>query len=606
MTLNITLLTPTAIYQSADFRLTNPSDQSLITDESAKTVVLRYMSWAGFVTYTGIGSVNGVSLSEIVADWLTGTHTPSMTDVAAILEHKGTRLIRELRRQNRALYPHSFTLAGFEENLARAIVVSNFEDCFGQTRTTDHRLTSTMIELRAGSNAAVIVTGRPKAIPSSDRRILRELAIRNPLDGEPIRSRIQELNAAASRSPESQNSVSEDCAVISFRFDGFGILQPSQTPGAGPKHIPIITDGMDLHKFMTDALANIGLDLSAAQMGNATFVSTDTPGPVGSLQSKCRFPVTRPDSSSGYEIQEIIGSDFEPMDAYDINEAGDVVGTGRDEQAIPWSRQIPWIMRGDQVSRLNFIGSAWAINNAGTMAVTPTSDGTQDAALYANGSIVALPLNGADVESIGATRSSGLVINRDGVIAGSVCTQTGHNMRAAAFQQSHAPVVLTDLVAPFGARAVDINDHGQVLVQANFGPSGIQSVVWKIEDGTWSHVGSTDNVMPIAITNSGLVLGVTSGSESLALTCEPNGTWQELGTPGGWFPKNINEAGDVVGIVMQNRLFQPWLRLATGEQFLLPFAIGHHTEARAINNCREIVGTAQTDHGGHAVIWRCP
>ena len=104
MTLNITLLTPIAIYQSADFRLTDPSDASFIRDESAKTVVLRYMSWSGFVTYTGIGSWNGVSLSEMVVDWLTGIHAPSMADVVAIIEREGTGLIKELERRNPAYF----------------------------------------------------------------------------------------------------------------------------------------------------------------------------------------------------------------------------------------------------------------------------------------------------------------------------------------------------------------------------------------------------------------------------------------------------------------------------------------------------------------------
>jgi hypothetical protein len=112
MTLNITVLTPVAIYQSADFRLTDPSDASFIRDESAKTVILRYMSWSGFVTYTGIGSYNRVHLSEMVADWLTGIHAPTMADVAASIQREGTRLIKEVERRNRIRFRHTFTLAG--------------------------------------------------------------------------------------------------------------------------------------------------------------------------------------------------------------------------------------------------------------------------------------------------------------------------------------------------------------------------------------------------------------------------------------------------------------------------------------------------------------
>jgi uncharacterized membrane protein len=605
VTLNITLLTPVAIYQSADFRLTDPSDASFIRDESAKTVVLHYMTWAGFVTYTGIGSWNGENLSGIVADWLTDIHTPSMADVAAIIERKGTRLIKELERRNHIRFQHTFTLAGFEDGLARALVISNFEDCLGRTRLTDNHLTTTVRELGAGSKATVIVTGRPRAVPNTEKRILRKLAVQSPLDGGLIRTRMQELNAQASTSPESENSVSQDCAVISFRFDGFGILQPSQAPDIGPKHIPIISNGINQHKFIADAMAKIGLDMSNAQMGNVTFVSTHEPGPPGSLQSTCKFPVKGTESSGGYEIVEITGSDFEPMFAYDINEAGDIVGTGRDEQKVPWTTQVPWVMQENQVSRLNYVGSAWAINGNGLIVATPASDPNQNAALYANGSIMALPIYGADVASVGGTRISGTVINSDGIVAGSVCTQTGHNMRAAAFQEAQPPTVLTELVAQFGTRAVDINDQGQVLVLASFGPADVRCVLWNLENDTWSYIGGkAANIRPVAITNDGMILGFTSDGPSRAMVCEQNSEWQPLGTSDGWTPQAINDVGDVVGFVAQGGLLQPWLRLATGEQFMLPSVIGHTTDPKAINNAGVIVGTAQADQGGHAVMWR--
>ena len=168
-------------------------------------------------------------------------------------------------------------------------------------------------------------------------------------------------------------------------------------------------------------------------------------------------------------------------------------------------------------------------------------------------------------------------------------------------------MVLTDLAAQFGTRAVDINDQGQVLVLAGVGPGDVRSVLWNLEDDTWSYVGgSTANITPVAITNGGLVLGRSSNGASFAMACEPDGEWQPLGTSVGWTPQAINDIGDVVGFVAQGTLLQPWLRLATGEQFLLPSVIGHTTDPKAINNDGVIVGTAHADHGGHAVIWRRP
>src|SRR5690349_3468685 len=113
MTLNITVVTPAVIYQSADFRLTDSSTGSLITDNSAKTVVLRYPAWAGFVTYTGLGKWENRNISELIASWLADGELRSMTEVADRLALEGTRLLDAVRRRHSRNLPHTFTLAGF-------------------------------------------------------------------------------------------------------------------------------------------------------------------------------------------------------------------------------------------------------------------------------------------------------------------------------------------------------------------------------------------------------------------------------------------------------------------------------------------------------------
>ena len=89
--------------------------------------------------------------------------------------------------------------------------------------------------------------------------------------------------------------------------------------------------------------------------------------------------------------------------------------------------------------------------------------------------------------------------------------------------------MLTEPAAEWGTRPVDINDRGQVLVQANFAPPEVRSILWNFEDNTWAFVGdSTTNVMPVALTNGGRVFGDLTGSASLAVICGPDGAWQQL------------------------------------------------------------------------------
>ncbi|MGO9151574.1 hypothetical protein, partial [Mycobacterium sp.] len=120
----------------------------------------------------------------------------------------------------------------------------------------------------------------------------------------------------------------------------------------------------------------------------------------------------------------------------------------------------------------------------------------------------------------------------------------------------------------------------------------------------WAWVGGVnDFVMPVALANDGVVLGYARDM-SKAVICRPGGAWEPLGTAENWSPADINDAGDVVGFVKQEGMCRPWIRLATGQEIMLPYAIGHDTFPKAINSAGQIVGTAQADHGGHAVIWR--
>lgn len=193
MTLNVTVLTPQTIYLSADFRLTNFDTGRVITDRSPKTVTLTYLDWNGFVTYTGVGSWQGRNVSELVAEWLTGQESPSIGEVAQVIAAKGTELLRNIEQQ----YPrrrHTFTLAGFDGDRVRVYVISNFEDCHGNSRTTiDDHLTATTRSLGRGKKATVIVTGRKSAVPLNERRLLGGVAANYPGDGLRIRRRMAEL-----------------------------------------------------------------------------------------------------------------------------------------------------------------------------------------------------------------------------------------------------------------------------------------------------------------------------------------------------------------------------------------------------------------------------
>jgi hypothetical protein len=113
MTLNVTLLTERAIYQSADFRLTDADTGTVITDASTELVTLQYYEWDGFVTYTGVGRWRRRDISDWLVEWMTGLEDATPQDVAQL--HRGppnrgrkppeaSRDHRCALRQGRAVY----------------------------------------------------------------------------------------------------------------------------------------------------------------------------------------------------------------------------------------------------------------------------------------------------------------------------------------------------------------------------------------------------------------------------------------------------------------------------------------------------------------------
>jgi hypothetical protein len=65
----------------------------------------------------------------------------------------------------------------------------------------------------------------------------------------------------------------------------------------------------------------------------------------------------------------------------------------------------------------------------------------------------------------------------------------------------------------------------------------------------------------------------------------------------------MNDAGDIVGAAVRDGYEQPWLRRVSGEIVWLPYFDQHECRPSAINDWGVIVGTAQTDHGTHALVW---
>ena len=120
MTLNITVVSPPGIHQSADFRISKTEKDTdgnwlELLPNASKSVALRYEKWFGFVAYFGIGLGRGKRTDQYVTEWLSKL-TPNRTfmDVAQTISASGSNWIRGINRH----FPKPFR-HGCDENCER-------------------------------------------------------------------------------------------------------------------------------------------------------------------------------------------------------------------------------------------------------------------------------------------------------------------------------------------------------------------------------------------------------------------------------------------------------------------------------------------------------
>src|SRR6266705_2800182 len=600
MTLNVTLLTPIVIYQSADFRLTNPATGKSFPDPSPKTVTLSYSGWDGFITYTGVGSWRDRYVSDYLVEWLTGPADACMADVAGIVADKGTKLLQDIER-NYSRRMHTFTLAGFGDQRPQVYVISNFEDCFGHTRGgIDDRLTVTTRPLGHGKKATVIVTGYKSAVPMIDRRLLGIMAANYPGDGLRIRRRMAKLNADAA--PRSKNRISPESVVLSFRSDGSGAMLLDGAANEVPNQFPHIMNGINLTKALMDAMKSVGFDLSSARMVQIGSASI-RPGQKVSPQSlPCNYAVIHPRTSVGYQVTEITAAEFKLAGARDISDRGQIVGFGRAGLRSDQPPDIPWSYLNGQVVRLNYAGLAAAVNYTGQVAAVLQGHDEpppmwQRAALCDGTNLIELPLYRTERESPERSESEARAINNSSLMAGSVAIQFDKSEPlttfAAIFRAGQPTVVFDGLRPEYGCRGIDVNEQGHVLLMAGIGLSDVSSVLWNPSDGRWHYVGDEiTNVFPMAVNDDDFVLGQARNMQNqpIAVMCRPSGRWEPLGTPDNWVPIDMNSKAEVVGRVSMDLLERPWLHRPDGRTIMLPYITDHHTNPAAINNLGQIAG----------------
>jgi len=577
MTLNITLMTPTRIYQSGDFCLT-PIGQTSTPPPSMKVITLQYWEFFGFVTYTGVGSFNHRDTSEYILDWLEGKEELGIDKIADILVVKGTPWLRPCRYKNGKRIEHSFVLAGFTAGVPEIVVVSNFQDGIRRPWAPRDQLTKT--RLRVSNRPMAVVTGGGSLVVDRHRRrYLERLASINPDESSKIRHAIKRINEAAAA--RSGGSVSADCTVVSMAVDGSGMQEVSE---GSQVELLAVTNGFSSRQMKT-MLEAAGI-VSGRPVG-ASFARGNTqPRPPVS----CTPSILKPDGTDGYELSVLPVQEFAGAAALAISDDGYALGTYAVFENPGQHVYCTW----DPSDHRHDYGF-YAVNERS--ADISDRDHFVCTAIADHGdSVRAARWTTPDITDLGTYigRDSGAKgVNAKGQVVGWVrIDQTNRGQltqRPARWNiGNEIQVQVMDLTHPgvWGV-AMAITADGLALVCLHKGLQGDNGILLWREDGSSENITPAgQGVIPMGINDDSVVIGFVNVKEGpLAVIRHPGQSWEQLGTPVGFYPAAINNAGVIVGAIPQDGFRAPAI-WAKGTLTLMPTIRYHECLPLAINKQR--------------------
>ena len=582
MTLIITVVTRNAIFQSADYRLTD-TDTGKTTDGTTKLVVLQYENWHGFVSYTGIATSEHKDTVERLKVWLKAFEAPKPIDVAMRIAQYGSTWLERIRTKNVSHKRHTFVLTAFEDVTAQVFVISNFEDCFGRSHKTLSPLTVTTRKFTG--NPLIFVNGVAAAVPRALRQKLKALLRVERDEPGRVRRMLTQINEDAAKSKAAEGAISLGCSTASFWRDGRGELDPH-----GNAEMHSIVNGIAA-PARDEQLKRLGFD--GGMLVGATFFSTNVPMQL----MRCEPHIINPKNSS-YALSEVKHPELSSMSAIAVSNSGWLVGNGtaRSNEQCAWKARL-----GDLTPvPSNAVGSATRVNDQGSIAgQTKKTDGFSSASLWIDNRLV-------DLGVVKERDSGATSINSHGVVVGWVSIGDKNrgqlNWRPAICRGG----VMVELEMPQTvdwANAVDINDQGQIL-GVGYREWDCHAILWN-PDHSLARVLKPKGIYPTAIISDGTILGTVNNHAGLSVACKasPGRDWEQLGLSPGFYLTAMNDSGVSVGACVSEGYEKPWLRRANGEVVWLPFFRHHGCRPAAINNSDVIVGAATSDHGSHALLW---
>lgn len=610
MTLNITVLSPGRIYQSADFRLAafkrGPDGKWIpIANNSPKIIALHYGGWNGFLTYCGVGLWDSEQTYDAVARWLVTAEPKDLSfdQVAEVLTTNGSTWIKSICDELGRFQPQTFVLAGFEADQARVAVISNTQSIAGRMpRPANAALQCSLLTT---SDIHVLVTGIDNAVHAADRKLLKRLA-KAGIEANVLRHHLSRVNVRASRTDEANNGISPACLCYSVDIHGGGSGDLYGTVEG--RFAPIrIQRGVNMTALMTDIIGElVGPN---AQSRGSTFATTASSNAVAEAHIECTLQFNYDSPAQHWTIADLSQINEIHIEPVAINRHGSIVGQVRHPiNTAP--RAFVW--HGDEIIGLGTLGgpfsSAQAINSDGVLVGSAhRADGVARAVRWSAGTY-----DMSDLGQLVGDTAVAIAINDHGTIVG-----TAHGVPGGPNLGSERAFIWTeqdgmqqiDELGDVWTSARAINNNGWIVGSYRLPGQPPYGFVWSRDIGLHVIGASIGRAFFVqSINNANVVLG--TGNDEFGVRRVMVWTLDDglrvLEVPAEYSPVAIDDDGNIIGVRDTAPWFRSWLYRPDGTLVQLPYAEDHSTEVKAIAH-GTIIGVARKEDWKHVhpLRWRC-
>ncbi len=258
MTLNITLANSWGIWQSSDYRLTDPNTGEPFDDPSNKCITIDCSDGNIHLIYSGIGRVYDVHISDWLRRMLRG-ELRTVDNTLILIREEATRQLGPIVRGK---FDHCFSIGAYINGLPWVVVISN--DNGHQGKLFKFNTWAKKIDDGPG----FIITGDKHAVTAADINLLTKVSKKCPKRMADYRNLLAHINKRASRNSK---LISPECFSRSMH------PEDPKNPGEGEGGGAVYFSSKSAHWKIAPTLVS-GVDFTADMQSLVNWVEKATKG----------------------------------------------------------------------------------------------------------------------------------------------------------------------------------------------------------------------------------------------------------------------------------------------------------------------------------------